>query len=129
MFIVQAYQTSQHVVPRGGKWRSSFAGSSDGKMNVQSACALNTRYLNIADCVVSFETGSSMGKDMDPFDRACVICKLHEVDTLCSCELSQARSQLRQSVVTVMNLRVKNAWHLLNSFSRNILYRVGWLDG
>jgi hypothetical protein len=26
-----------------GKWRSSFAGSSDGKMNVQSACALNTR--------------------------------------------------------------------------------------
>jgi hypothetical protein len=47
VFIVQAYQTSQHVVPRGGiflgKWRSSFAGSSDGKMNVQSACALNTR--------------------------------------------------------------------------------------
>jgi hypothetical protein len=31
MFIVQAYQTSQYVVPRGGiflgKWRSSFAGS------------------------------------------------------------------------------------------------------
>jgi hypothetical protein len=50
MFIVQAYQTSQHVVPRGGggiflgKWRSTFARSSDGKMNVQSACALNTRY-------------------------------------------------------------------------------------
>jgi hypothetical protein len=48
VFIVQAYQTSQYVVPRGGiflgKWRSSFAGSSDGKMNVQSACALNTRY-------------------------------------------------------------------------------------
>jgi hypothetical protein len=46
MFIVQAYQTSQYVVPRGGiflgKWRSSFAGSPDGKMNVQSACALNT---------------------------------------------------------------------------------------
>jgi hypothetical protein len=38
------------VVPRGGifldKWRSSFAGSSDGKMNVQSAFALNTRYFN-----------------------------------------------------------------------------------
>jgi hypothetical protein len=37
------------VVPRSGifrgKWRSSFAGSSDGKMNVQSACTLNTRYL------------------------------------------------------------------------------------
>jgi hypothetical protein len=48
LFIVQAYQTSQYVVPRGGiflgKWRSSFAGNSDGKMNVQSACALNTRY-------------------------------------------------------------------------------------
>jgi hypothetical protein len=27
-----------------GKWRSSFAGNSDGKMNVQSACAVNTRY-------------------------------------------------------------------------------------
>jgi hypothetical protein len=48
VFIVQAYQTSQDVVPCGGtflgKWRCSFAGSSDGKMNVQSACALNTRY-------------------------------------------------------------------------------------
>jgi hypothetical protein len=54
VFIVQAYQTSQYVVSRGGifssggiflgKWRSSFAGSSVGKMNVQSACALNTRY-------------------------------------------------------------------------------------
>jgi hypothetical protein len=47
MFTAQAYQTSQHVVPSGGifvgKWRSTFAGSSDGKMNVQSACALNTR--------------------------------------------------------------------------------------
>jgi hypothetical protein len=41
VFIVQAYQTSQYVVPRGaiflGKWRSSFAGNSDGKMNVQPA--------------------------------------------------------------------------------------------
>jgi hypothetical protein len=48
VFIVQAYQTSQYVVPRSGiflgKWRSSFAGGSDGKMNVHSACALNTRY-------------------------------------------------------------------------------------
>jgi hypothetical protein len=46
VFIVQAYQTSQYVVPCGGiflgKWRSSFAGISAGKMNVQSACALNT---------------------------------------------------------------------------------------
>jgi hypothetical protein len=49
VFIVQAYQTSQYVVTRAGiflgKWRSSFAGSSDGKMNVQSACALNSRYI------------------------------------------------------------------------------------
>jgi hypothetical protein len=41
----QASQTSQYVVPRGGiflgKCRSTFAGSSDSKMNVQSACALN----------------------------------------------------------------------------------------
>jgi hypothetical protein len=48
VFIVQPYQISQYVVPRGGiilgKWRSSSAGSSDGKINVQSACALNTRY-------------------------------------------------------------------------------------
>jgi hypothetical protein len=48
VFIVQTYQTSQYVVPRGGiflgKCRSSFTGNSDGKMNVQSACALNTRY-------------------------------------------------------------------------------------
>jgi hypothetical protein len=47
VFIVQGYPTSQYVVPRGGiflgKWRSSFAGSSDGKVNVQSACALNTQ--------------------------------------------------------------------------------------
>jgi hypothetical protein len=47
VFIVQAYQTSQYVVPRGddflGKWLSTFAGSSDGKMNVQSAFALNNR--------------------------------------------------------------------------------------
>jgi hypothetical protein len=49
VFIVQAYQTSQQVVLHGGisfgKWRSSFAGSSDSKTNVQSACALNTSYV------------------------------------------------------------------------------------
>jgi hypothetical protein len=49
MFIVQAYQASQYVVPSGGvflgKWRSSFAGNSGGKMNVQSACALDNRYI------------------------------------------------------------------------------------
>jgi hypothetical protein len=47
VFIVQAYQTSLHVVPRGdnflGKRRNCFAGSFDGKMNAQSACALDTR--------------------------------------------------------------------------------------
>jgi hypothetical protein len=39
VFIVQIYQTSQYVVPHGGiflgKWHTSFAGSSDGKMNVK----------------------------------------------------------------------------------------------
>jgi hypothetical protein len=39
-------QASQYVVPRGSiilsKWRSTFSGSSDSKMNVQSTCALNT---------------------------------------------------------------------------------------
>jgi hypothetical protein len=49
VFIVQAYQSSQYVVPRGsiflGKWRSTCAGSCDGKMNVQSVYALNTRYM------------------------------------------------------------------------------------
>jgi hypothetical protein len=47
-FTVQVYQTSQYAVSRGGiflgKWRSSFAESSDGKINIQSACAVNTRY-------------------------------------------------------------------------------------
>jgi hypothetical protein len=39
--LLQAYQTSQYVVPCSGvflsKWRSTFTGNSDGKMNVQSA--------------------------------------------------------------------------------------------
>jgi hypothetical protein len=47
VFIVQAYQISQCVAPGGGiflgKWRSSFAGNSHGKMNVQSGCALNNQ--------------------------------------------------------------------------------------
>jgi hypothetical protein len=51
MFIMQAYQTSQNVEQRGGiflgKWRSSFAGSSDSKTNVQSAYALNIRNIRI----------------------------------------------------------------------------------
>jgi hypothetical protein len=48
--LPQAYQTSQYVVPHGGiflgKWHSSFAGSSDSKMNVPSACTLNTHYIH-----------------------------------------------------------------------------------
>jgi hypothetical protein len=46
----QAYQTSQYAMPRCGiflgKWRSSFAGKSGGKMNVQTACALNILYIH-----------------------------------------------------------------------------------
>jgi hypothetical protein len=42
-------QASQNAVPRCGiflgKRRNTFAGSSDGKMNVQSSCSLNTLYL------------------------------------------------------------------------------------
>jgi hypothetical protein len=48
--FVLASQTSQYVVPRDGiflgKWRSTFAGSSEGKMNVQSACAPNILYID-----------------------------------------------------------------------------------
>jgi hypothetical protein len=48
VFILEAYHTFQCVVPRGGiflgKWRTAFAGSSDGKNDAQPACALNTRY-------------------------------------------------------------------------------------
>jgi hypothetical protein len=64
VFIVQAYQISQYVVPRGGtflgNWRSSFAGNSYGKMNLQSACALNTRYIgdNMATLQTFKDTGS-----------------------------------------------------------------------
>jgi hypothetical protein len=73
VFNVQAYQTSQYVVPRGGiflgKWRSSFAGSSDGKMNVQSACALNTRYFN----VTRLHQSSSTLPHIIGFSRNCPI--------------------------------------------------------
>jgi hypothetical protein len=85
----QAYQTSQYVVPRGGiflgKWRSSLAGSSDGKMNVHSACALNILYNalvknnkifhNVVVQKLSFLlpiweiTGSNIGPDIVSRDR------------------------------------------------------------
>jgi hypothetical protein len=42
----QSYQTSLYMVPHG----STFPRSSDGKMNVQSACALTTLYLKIDYC-------------------------------------------------------------------------------
>jgi hypothetical protein len=45
------YQTSQYVVPRGGiflgKWRSSFVGSSGGKMNDRSACDLKILHIPV----------------------------------------------------------------------------------
>jgi hypothetical protein len=48
LFHRKFQQTSQYAVPCGGiflgKWCWSFTGGSDGKMNVQSACTLNTRY-------------------------------------------------------------------------------------
>jgi hypothetical protein len=41
VLFMQAYQISQYTMQRGGiflgKWRSSFAGSSDGKMCSQPA--------------------------------------------------------------------------------------------
>jgi hypothetical protein len=52
VFIVLAYQISQQVVPRGGifldKWRSSFAGNSEGNMNVPSACACLSHIQNVS---------------------------------------------------------------------------------
>jgi hypothetical protein len=63
VFIAHAYQTAQYVVPRGGvflgKWLNSFAGNSEGKINVQSACALNTR------CNTHFATdeGRDLGRN------------------------------------------------------------------
>jgi hypothetical protein len=71
-FIVQAYQTSQYVVPCGsiflGKWHSSFAGSSNGKMNVQSACALNTPYYiytYLCVCFLAALSGSERLKEVN----------------------------------------------------------------
>jgi hypothetical protein len=41
----------QYVVPRGGlflgKWRSTFAGSSDSKINVRTTCTQNILYMSI----------------------------------------------------------------------------------
>jgi hypothetical protein len=42
---MQAYQTSQYVVPRGGIFLGKSAELFRRKFNVQSACALNTRYI------------------------------------------------------------------------------------
>jgi hypothetical protein len=64
VFIVQAYQTSQYVVPCGGiflgKWYNCFAGNSGGKMNVHSACALNNRYLGKDNTCVTTDNNSNI---------------------------------------------------------------------
>jgi hypothetical protein len=78
VFIVLTYHTSQYVVPRGniflGKWRSSFAGNSDRKMNVQSAGALNTRYNDI--CL------EELGKNTENLSRAGGVRPSFEPNTL-----------------------------------------------
>jgi hypothetical protein len=48
VFIVQAYQTSMRGGIFLGKRRSDSLEVVDGKINVQSACALNTQYNDIA---------------------------------------------------------------------------------
>jgi hypothetical protein len=45
--LSDVHGASQYAMPRGGTFLGSFVGSSDGKMNVQSAYALNTRYKRI----------------------------------------------------------------------------------
>jgi hypothetical protein len=49
VFVVQAYQTSEYVVLHGGiflgKWRSYFAGNSDGKINQRSEHPVFPDYL------------------------------------------------------------------------------------
>jgi hypothetical protein len=64
VFIVQAYQTSKYMVPHGGiflgKWRSSLAGRSGGRMKVQAACVLNIRYNLDTDNVVKETTGNTV---------------------------------------------------------------------
>jgi hypothetical protein len=45
VFTAQAYQSSQYVVPGGRHFSRQVAQLFRSKMNVQSACALNTRYI------------------------------------------------------------------------------------
>jgi hypothetical protein len=58
VFIVQACQTSQYVVPRGGiflgKWRSSLAGSSDSKN--ECPMRLRSEHQTEGDSVLIFQT-------------------------------------------------------------------------
>jgi hypothetical protein len=100
--IIQACETSQYVVPRGGlflgKWRSSFAGTSDGKMNVQSACALNTRYMPLFTCSVFFLRWSV-------FTFGCVSVIYRLVQCPCvrlSCNVKIIKCQIRLWYVLVL---------------------------
>jgi hypothetical protein len=56
VFIVQAYQTSQYVMPRGsiflGKWRSSFAGNSDGKIILRSEHTVDRHFKTSSNTLV-----------------------------------------------------------------------------
>jgi hypothetical protein len=83
VFIVQVYQTSQYVVSHGsiflGKGRRSFAGNSDGKMNVQSACALNTPYIFLA-LLYYYTFKSIVAKRITLQMSHCV-----ESDNICQC--------------------------------------------
>jgi hypothetical protein len=46
VFIVHAYQTSQYVVSRAASGAALSEVVADGKINVQSACAVNTRFFS-----------------------------------------------------------------------------------
>jgi hypothetical protein len=82
----QAYQTSQNMVPRGGiflgKWHSTFAGSSDSKMNVQSACPLNTLYNIIVLYIkLQYNKAQQFGQS-DSYYRQAVSHLLNELDNI-----------------------------------------------
>jgi hypothetical protein len=59
VFIVQAYQTSQYVLPCGGiflgKWRSSFVGSSDRLLNTWCCAAA---FFSASGAAISQETAT-----------------------------------------------------------------------
>jgi hypothetical protein len=101
----QAYQTSEYAVPRGGiflaKLRSTFAGSSDGKMNVQSACALNTIYLH-AKFNIFYSNGSLITVIRLTFQARAILLSyiLHAQQ-----ETPKQKSDIFQTTVTIHNFR------------------------